>query len=261
MIGVTRCEWILRLAPWSSLLFAIPNSAAQGQMFQKRLLPDPVLVHGLVVDELGNPLPDAYVHVNDKALEVAQDGFSVDTDQPRIVIRKVGYESAVLEISAPEDVRVTLHPTGKLPPRRCSDGDAIYESTFSLPRYSFGIPKNRTTSEGARFGEDYSVDLYRPQGGPDSAVIEYGFGPTWSFGWPPDFYVWASVDYREDIWFEDGPVWVIDARGTLPDGTHWRSLNMVGQTVSYSNQDKASAALLDAVLDRTCVIVREPKNP
>jgi hypothetical protein len=73
-----------------------------------------------------------------------------------------------------------------------------------------------------------------------------GRGPMYSWGAPLDSLVWTAVEYTEFM-YEDG---MIDARGHNGQGSYWRSRTMFGAAAFYTGADKATAELLDCVMDR-----------
>jgi hypothetical protein len=79
-----------------------------------------------------------------------------------------------------------------------------------------------------------------------------GHGPTYTLGGPSDQEVWFSTEYFE-VMYDNG---IVDARGRAADGTYWRSQSIFGSAAQYYNQDRASAEILDCIMDRAPLAIR-----
>ena len=204
------------------------------------------LLTGVVVDDSGRPVSDASIdHVGQPAalrslpapsqpqverLRSLPDGsFKVTVASPAIVVRKGGYVSQRILVSHDADARVVLHRiepapacTLKIPPLKTRDAsDADYTATWTYVE----------TRDG-------------PKG------IISGHGPLYSIGAPSDTDVWNSLEYFEVV-YEDG---VLDARGRTRNGEHWRLQTALGAAAQYYGMDRATAQVLDCILDRNRLI-------
>lgn len=63
--------------------------------------------------------------------------------------------------------------------------------------------------------------------------------------------IWKSVKYEEAT-FDLGGAMIIDARGALSNGNHWRYLGKSGESAANSDIDEVTAKLFDPFLDGAC---------
>ena len=121
-------------------------------------------------------------------------------------------------------------------------------SAFCLPR----VPGVEASEQG-NYG-DTVTRVFRIQTKDGQRELLHGNGPMWSLGVPYTGDVWESPEYQERAYLVGkGDSDVLDAHGKTPDGKLWRYLGRFGESVSYYEVDEAGAALLDRVLDGTCI--------
>lgn len=204
------------------------------------------LLTGVVLDDSGRPIFEASIdHVGQpralrslpprsqpqvERLQSSPDGsFKVTVASPAIVIRKAGYVSQRILVLHDADVRVVLHRiepapacTVKIPPLKTKDASDIdYTATWTYVE----------TRDG-------------PKG------IISGHGPLYATGAPSDRDVWNSREYFEVV-YDDG---VLDARGSTTNGERWRLQTAFGAAAQYYRMDRATAQILDCIMDRNRLI-------
>ena len=220
------------------------------------LLPQARHITGVVVDSEGKPVVGARIdHTTDRRHEIQTDSrgrFEVDTRAPTFVVRRAGFRGELIHSQDVSELHVALQ---KLSEKRqfpvCSD-TGQYESvagwaaSFQFPRIP-GVKVGRQGSDA-----DYAERYYYVKTRQGPKGIKHGMGPTWSLGMPVDVDVWRSKKY-EEVRYDAGVVPVIDARGQLANGNRWRYLGMVGESVSYSDVNEATAKILDVFLDGACL--------
>jgi hypothetical protein len=245
------------------LALAILISACiQAQPLQSLLLPEARHISGVVVDAQGKPVADASLdHTNDNRHAYQTDAagrFQLDTRAPAVVIRKPGYQSALVRTQGPDELRITLQQSDR--PRAfptCSNtgrylGMEGWGARFQFPQVP-GVkagPQVKDIDYGAR---NYYVGRARGSKG-----IVQGSGPLWSFGIPLDQDVWRSVAF-EEIVFDDDGLTIIDTRGQFASGKRWRQLGKFAETAAYSDVDEATAKTLDRFLDGACLKPAPPQ--
>ncbi len=188
---------------------------------ERLLLPDVQQVSGFVVDPGGAPIPDAWVyHLGGRASAKtdAQGRFDLTTRVPRVVIRKPGYESYVLDTQRAKEVKLILRPISRNLPM-CSRPHSCHSlsGSFCFPNVK-GVKAHTPISDSDYLAESFTVG---------KNDIRHGSGYAWSFGIPFDEDVWAATNYREDSYTRMGLgdlVGIVDARGESPKGTYWRYL-------------------------------------
>jgi hypothetical protein len=230
-------------------------AGAHAQSYQDVLLPQPRHIVGIVSDQNGKPVPDASIDYSHNGRQLYRTDslgkFELATDSPVLVVRKEGFRSGVVQTRDAGEVQVTLQSEEARAFPVCSssakyDGIDGWGASFQFPRIT-GVKVNaqgRDIDYGAR---SYYLDT---KTGPKG--IRHGSGPMWSLGTPSDLEVWRSIKYEETA-YSNGVAPIVDARGQLLDGTHWRYLGKFGESASYSGVDEATALILDRFLDGACL--------
>jgi hypothetical protein len=218
------------------------------------LLPHAVRVSGVVVDGVGNPIPEALVlHANSlgKAIGTDAEGkFAFETNAPAVVIEKPGYRSQRLQAATAQEVRVTLE--------RLSKGFRVCEGTDSMVGmngmmiggFFFQKIKGIKATE-PKMDVDYLFRAYLIKVGGKRYGVRHGTGPIWGGSEPFDELVWNSEQY-EQVKYDVGGISIVDARGVLPDGNRWRNLGSFGVSASYEDVPNEAASVLDRLLDSAC---------
>ncbi len=246
----------MRTIGLSVVLAAILN----GQAYKDLLLLDSRTIQGVVVDEVGVPVKDAEIgHTATRTVPGgstntdAQGRFSVTTNAPLIVVRKLGYASAFLrtrDIASSSQQRLVLKSIKRTLPRCSPTGR--YESLEGWGALFRFAPKPEIQAGKQGKDIDYGIRGYFLKARKGDVGIGHGSGPMWSFGAPLDSVVWKSVTFEEDS-FEVEGFTILDSKGEWQDGTRWRTLGKFGETASYSKVDKETAKLLDHFMDGACM--------
>lgn len=206
------------------------------------------VVSGTVVDVSGKPIEDVRIDHIGKLVVVGppdfkppaspdaprtdgEGNFEVTTTSPAIVIRKPGYESQRIRVTEDLHVRITLQQMKPFP-----------ECKVKVPRV-----KRKNASDVDYTGFWTYVDTKNGRKG-----IITGHGPTYTLGGPNDRDVWNSIEYTE-VMYDNG---IVDARGRAADGTYWRSQSIFGSAAQYYNEDRATAEILDCIMDRAPLEIR-----
>jgi hypothetical protein len=231
---------------------AFPILSLSAQMLSPKeeglLLPNEQNVSGVVVDSSGHPIEGALIQNTDLGRKIittdANGRFNLSTRAPAFVIRKPGYDGEFMRTINAKSARITLNVSQNLmaPCANKSSCKAIggFGGIFCFPKVA-GIKVSKQgndVDDGQRF---FSVQSKNGVGS-----IWHGAGVNWSLGVPSNEEVWLSVDYSERELLADGYT-VIDARGKTADERFWRYVGSIGESASYRNVDKESAALLDSV--------------
>jgi hypothetical protein len=192
---------------------------------------------GTVTDAAGAPAQGARIDHIGKRVIVAPaaepDGlvtdvrghFEVVTEAPAFVVRKPGYESQRVAVTPDAKLEIRIE---RIKPRICQ--------IDKLPQV-----KTKPLNDA-----DYLATLYYIETKTGKPGILSGHGPMYSWGAPSDSDVWWSLDYCE-VMYENGSV---DARGRTAERGYWRSITSFGEATGYRNVDKASAEILDCIMDQ-----------
>jgi hypothetical protein len=240
---------------WKILIgVAVMAGSTGAQTYRDLLLPEARHINGTVVDHEGKPVGEARIdHSNDRQLVHQTDSqgtFAFDTRAPSLVVRKAGFRSALIQTRAATEVQITLQTSTSQSFPNCSDTrrfDSLegWGASFWFPK----IPGVKASRQGRDI--DYGIRSYFVKTKQDPKGIRHGSGSLWGFGIPSNLDVWQSARYEETT-FNSGDLTIVDARGQLPNGNRWRYLGKFGESAEYSNVDKATAKVLDQVLDGAC---------
>lgn len=182
----------------------------------------------VVVDGDGRPLEGATVGHTEKRFNVGRSGkdgrIAAETDAPRIVIRKEGFQSAAVRPSEMKaGGRVVLQGSGRV---------AVCVTSFPAPGWEAQPVRSGTRVQ--RFGG-----------------VLHGTGTMWGALVPSTKRVWESDTYSEREMLLNGRR-SVDARGVMADGRHWREMGNFGETISYADVSAATAAELDKAIEGLC---------
>jgi hypothetical protein len=217
------------------------------------LLPKEQTVAGIVVDADGNPVAGAHIDHSDVREQESlftddQGRFKVRTRAPAVVIRKLGFDGALIKTGPVGPLRVVLRTaTGSMP--ACHDKCVGLANAKSI--FCFAPVAGVEVHGQGRMGESTSrAFLIATRDGPREILL--GSGPMWSLGIPYTGDVWESTEYAERS-FAIGESEIIDARGKTVDGKIWRYLGRFGESASYYEVDARDAAVADRFLDGACI--------
>ncbi len=80
----------------------------------------------------------------------------------------------------------------------------------------------------------------------------HAWGPTWSWGLPLVSFFKGISQLRETDLFFAPEVPIAEYRGVRTDGTYFRWIGMLGETVEYDHVTKEAAVYFDGILDTLC---------
>jgi hypothetical protein len=226
---------------------------------------DGVNIHGRVVDESGQPLSGVLVRGGPNNglmrpdLKTDVDGmFSIDVDEALLRFSHEGYRPKTQTLKrSGEGARIELQPTDDLwrPPYCPAETPSLRGFTMG-----FSVPPGTRIERGSDV--DYGIASLRF----GKARLALGFGPTWSWGMPAGIFLKDVVELTErDIRFADDPdALVAEYRGTRSDGTRFRWIGKVAETIEYDHVTKDEADYFDRIIDTLCWIRPTPpprRNP
>ncbi len=211
-------------------------------------------VHGIVVDAAGVPLQDVcldhygaiYCNIKTDALGK----FEIRTAASAFALRKPLYAPQIRKVTG-DFLRVVM-PSATLTAPACSQACTRgLHGLFCFPEIK-GVKSTKPSTD-----IDYTARWYWVKAGGKKVGIKHGRGPSWTLGLPHDRDVWEAEEYSERDYATAWGGLIIDARGKRPDGSAWRYIGTVGESVSYDGlKDATARAQLDKVLDGFCVNTR-----
>jgi hypothetical protein len=235
-----------------ALLIGTVALAQPGEM--TLLLAHPVRVSGIVADAIGNPIPGAMVahsNLQGKPVETGADGrFTLETDAPAVVIQKPEYRSQRVETLGSQEIRVTLKHLSQAFPV-CGETsswvgmDGLIFGGFFFRKIP-GVKATRPKMDVDYLARTYSVAVLGKR-----YAVWHGTGPLWGGSEPSDELVWMSAQF-EEVEYDVGGNYVVDARGVLPNGNRWHHLGSSDVSASYRDVPPEAAATLDKLLDSAC---------
>ena len=109
------------------------------------------------------------------------------------------------------------------------------------------VPKHLRVRRGQDI--DYQTESVALRG----TWMAFNAGPLWSFGFPPaqTLAEMVQVEEREVKTPTDG-VALADYRGVRADGSRWRTLVKVGESIAYDHADTIAAAQFDEIIASLC---------
>lgn len=206
----------------------------------------------MVVDHTGQALPGARIEASGIHPPPRTDdlgGFRLMTASEFVVVRKSGYQARRLATAGALGVRVVLEPAGPEIPA-CPTHLAGAARRWSQFRFAPVADIAERAVESPRPTVERS--LFSGTG----KILFHGAGMLWGFGWPPASRVLESVEYSEVV-RTFGQREIIDSRGKLADGTRWRRVGTVSESIEYEGASESEARVLDRFLDGLCMAPTE----
>jgi hypothetical protein len=128
---------------------------------------------------------------------------------------------------------------------------AVVKGGWKRVGYSLRVP----VPKGAvlRKGRDIDYTSFSIGYGPaESRVWLSGIeGPMASLGVPPEDWILKATEFSERS-YRSGETVGFDMRGRLADGTYWRYVGRLGESVNYGGVSQEAAAFFDKILDSIC---------
>ncbi len=204
---------------------------------------------GTVTDAAGKPM--AGVRVTSWPSQDTRTGASghYTISKPRDLVRfsLAGYRpvtKTLNSLTAPVTMQVATERPRTLP--ACSDlvkrdkRQADMSLRVTLPRQ--GKFKSAADADNRIVAMGFHVDW-----------MMHGTGATWSYGMP-ELKVWKQLVIVEerDITVDDPQVTIADYSGMLQDGSHYRFIGLLGESISYGDATVDSAEYFDRLLESLC---------
>ena len=211
---------------------------------------------GRVAGEDGNPISGVRVSVQGNGTATSTDSsgrftialrkFSVLGEWSTVRFSHDGYRP-VTKLLTTADPLIILSKAGDawwiIP--SCAGKPSL--SGFSI---AFSLPKGANVRRGHDI--DYSINTvaFKQYG------MRLGFGPTWSSGLPfPSELLNMRAMSERDLIFEDD-IRGVEYRGERTDGTYFRFIGKLGETIEYDRIPKEAASYFDSILDTLCQMPR-----
>lgn len=124
----------------------------------------------------------------------------------------------------------------------------------------FGEAMLFATPRGARLEEGADVDFRTVSIRYGGATLLFGTGPHWTYGLPNPDTLGAMITVRERDVQTPWGFPAAEYHGRRADGTQWRQLLILGESIGYDRANAKAAAYFDAVIDSLCFEVAAPPN-
>ena len=209
---------------------------------------------GSVKSASGQPLAEVFVFANRSLRDIAETDdrgtFSVPRFETIIAFRRDGFRplTKILDPSITKlDVVLEDAAATQWSLPRCTDHDKRNRVGFTL---RMRVPKDGIARKGR--DADYE-DLAIGYGPKSNRVWLTGItGPhSGAFGFPPYGWILNATEFSERS-YKAGDVEGADMRGRLRDGTYWRYLGRVGESIKYDGLTREQAAYFDRIIDGAC---------
>jgi hypothetical protein len=226
-------------------------------LIQNEPLRTPATVSGRVVSDSNTPLQQVRVSRSwsprEKIVLTDVNGqFTITTDTPldrhfgKAIVRfsREGYQPAtrVLPLNS-SDSPIMLNEAADSPRN-------VPACPATTPRFGLGVigytlpPKTKTK----HYGGDALTEVIQFR----KYTMGHSWGLNWSQGFPiqPAFYEKVSQISERDLTF--GNSVGAEYRGTRPDGTYFRWIGTLFETLAYDHVPKDAAMFFDRVIDSLC---------
>jgi hypothetical protein len=210
---------------------------------------------GSVKSDSGRPLAEVFVFPNRSPGDIAETDergtFSVPRFETVIAFRRDGFrpltkivDSTITQLDVVlEDAAATQWLLA-----RCAANDKRDRVGFTL---KMRVPKEAIARKGR--DADYE-DLAIGYGPKSNRVWLTGItGPhSGAFGFPPYAWILNATEFSERS-YKAGHIEGADLRGRLRDGTYWRYIGRLTESIKYSGLSRQQAAFFDRIIDTACV--------
>ena len=206
---------------------------------------------GSVRSSSGQPLAHVYIFPDRSLNHIAETDdngtFTVRQFETVIAFRRDGFRplTKIIDLTTTKlDIVLEDAASSEWTVPRCNDArDRIgFALRLRVPKGAIG-----------RKGRDVDYESFAIGYGPKTNRVWLSgiSGPYGSLGIPPYAWILNATEFTERSYRGRG-VEGADLRGRLRDGTYWRYLGRLGQSVEYSGVTKEQAAFFDAVIDGAC---------
>lgn len=208
---------------------------------------------GSVKSASGQPVADVFVFPNRSLKDIAETDdrgtFSVPRFEIIIAFRRDGFRplTKIVDSSITKlDVVLEDAASSQWLIPRCSGGDKRGRVGFTL---QMRLPKEAIAHKGRDIDyEDFAIGY----GSEPNRVWLSGIkGPYGSLGIPPYPWILNATEFSERS-FKANDVEGADMRGRLRDGTYWRYVGRLGESLQYDGVTQAQAAFFDRIIDGAC---------
>lgn len=210
---------------------------------------------GTVKSASGQPLAQVFIFygrsLNDIAESDSNGSFTLPHFGRVISFRRAGFRP-LTKIVAPSTTKLDViledsAATEWLIPSCSNVKDAGKRVGYSL---RLPVPKGVI----ARKGNDIDYSSFSiGYGAKENRVWLSGIeGPMASLGVPPEDWILNAQEFTERS-YKSGKAEGVDMRGRLADGTYWRYVGRLGESIEYNNLSREAAAFFDKIIDSACM--------
>jgi hypothetical protein len=230
-------------------LYWSPLNAQSGP---KGLLPSAVTIAGIIVDSVGQPLPNVRIdHSTVRDLDRSpisdrEGRFRIETLAPAAVFRKDGYISRFVRTREAGDMH-NVNTRKQVPTcSQSSDYVSLGPGTFTFRKVK-GVRIGKASKDIDAVERSFIIGIRT-----GAREMVHGYGASWGGATPRTLDIWVTAVFEEAALEAQG-LSTLDSRGETVDGRFWRSVGRLGESVSYFDADRHDAILFDSVLDGLCV--------
>ncbi len=208
---------------------------------------------GSVKSSSGQPLAHVYIFPDRSLVHIAetddQGKFFVSRFERIIAFRHAGSRplTKIVDPSITKlDVVLEDAAASQWSLPRCTEDDKRKRVGFTL---RLRVPKDAI----ARKGGDVDYESFAIGYGPKSKRVWLSgiSGPYGSLGIPPYAWILNGTEFSERS-YKAGAAEGADMRGRLGDGTYWRYVGRLGESVEYDGLTQEQAASFDRIIDGAC---------
>jgi hypothetical protein len=200
-------------------------------------------VAGRVVDSAGKPLADVRVFSGlwEDVRTDASGRFHMSRPDLLVRFSKEGYNPTTISTGAITNDIVLKSTTSSWRPPVCSRSAAG----------RFGERMRFAYANGTRLITGSDIDYRTVSVRFAGATLTFGTGPHWTSGLPsPSVLKEADLEER-DVWTPWGSP-AAEYRGRGANGTHWRLILIMSESIGYDGASAAAATRFDAIIDSVC---------
>ncbi len=209
---------------------------------------------GTVKSQSGEPVPDVFIFYSRSIRDIVQTdqngAFTLPYRSRVIFFRRAGYQPLTLIVdSATDRLDVVLNQssTTEIALPVCS----TVKDKGTRIGYSLGLLVPEGSASRAGFDVDYGYFSISYGSEKERVWLEGIYGPMASPGIPPEEWILNAAEFTERSY--KGKGLLADMRGKSRDGTYWRYIGALGESIQYSGLSKEAAEYFDKIIDNACV--------
>src|SRR5262245_16495933 len=212
---------------------------------------------GIVKTQAGEPLADVFIFYGRSMRDFTQTynggTFSIPGHSKVIFFRRIGYHPFTKIIdSGVTNLEIVLFNSQNsetaLP--NCQAGESSGKRYGD--RFRLLVPDGAKSKEG--FDADYGYFSIEMQSNGRQVWLEGIYGPMATLGLPPEDWILNAVEFSERQYKDQGLY--SDIRGRSKDGTYWRYIGAIGESIQYSGLTEEEAKYFDTIIDTACLLSR-----